>query len=285
MTYPYKLVSRELKPENTEIKIGSRSIGGSCFQVIAGPCAVESREQILETAWAVKEAGAALLRGGAFKPRSSPYSFQGLGEEGLKYLAEARERTGLPVVTEVMDGRDVERVAYYADLIQIGARNMQNTFLLKEVSRLAKPILLKRGQAATLEEWLMAAEYVVNGGNDRVIFCERGIRTFEQFTRNTLDLSAIPALKMLSHLPVFADPSHGTGKWEMVAPMAKAALSAGADGLMIEVHPCPAKALSDGRQSLTFKNFGLLMAELRKICRVLGREMISPHSTASANND
>ncbi|NLI91735.1 MAG: 3-deoxy-7-phosphoheptulonate synthase [Peptococcaceae bacterium] len=270
---PYKYASKEFQPENTNIEIMDRVIGTSRFHVIAGPCAVESREQILESAWAVKEAGAAFLRGGAFKPRSSPYSFQGLGEEGLKYLAEAKEQTGLPVVTEVMDVRDVELVAYYADVIQIGARNMQNSFLLKEVSQLNKPVVLKRGQSATLEEWLMAAEYVLHGGNSKVILCERGIRTFENFTRNTLDLSAIPGVKMLSHLPAFVDPSHGTGRWELVAPMAKAALAAGADGLLIEVHPHPDQALSDGRQSLTYKNFEILMSELRNMCKVLGREM------------
>jgi 3-deoxy-7-phosphoheptulonate synthase len=231
------------------------------------------QEQLLETAWAVKEAGAAFLRGGAFKPRTSPYSFQGLGEEGLKYLAQAREETGLPVATEVMDGRDLELVVYYADIIQIGARNMQNYYLLKEAAKVNKPIILKRGQSATFYEWLMAAEYIVHGGNNQVIMCERGIRTFEQYTRNTLDLSVIPALKDISHLPAFVDPSHGTGRWELVAPMAKAALAAGADGLLIEVHPCPARAASDGKQSLTFKNFSRLMKEIRDMARFLGREM------------
>jgi len=270
---PFKLVSREFKPRDTEIEIADKRIGGRQFQVIAGPCAVESREQLLETAWAVKEAGAAFLRGGAFKPRTSPYSFQGLGEEGLKYLAQAREETGLPVATEVMDGRDLELVVYYADIIQIGARNMQNYYLLKEAAKVNKPIILKRGQSATLNEWLMAAEYIVHGGNNQVIMCERGIRTFEQYTRNTLDLSVIPALKDISHLPAFVDPSHGTGRWELVAPMAKAALAAGADGLLIEVHPCPARAASDGKQSLTFKNFSRLMKEIRDMARFLGREM------------
>lgn len=271
---PYKLVSREFKQSHTIIQIGSNTIGSTQFHVIAGPCAVESREQLLEIAWAVKEEGASFLRGGAFKPRSSPYSFQGLGEEGLKLLAEAREKTGLPFVTEVMDVRDVELVAYYADIIQIGARNMQNFFLLKEVSKLDIPIVLKRGQASTIEEWLMAAEYLLYGGNSNVIMCERGIRTFENYTRNTLDLSAVPALKTISHLPVFIDPSHGTGRWEMVAPMAKAALAAGADGLIIEVHPCPSKACSDGKQSLTLKNFSLLMSELKKIAIALERTII-----------
>ncbi|HHV63711.1 MAG TPA: 3-deoxy-7-phosphoheptulonate synthase [Peptococcaceae bacterium] len=270
---PYKLVSREYKPEDTLISVGKSIIGSPQFHVIAGPCAVESRAQLLETAWAVKEAGATFLRGGAFKPRSSPYSFQGLGEEGLKLLAEAREETGLPVVTEVMDVRDVELVASYVDIIQIGARNMQNYFLLKEVSRLEKPIILKRGQSATLEEWLLAAEYVLDGGNWQVILCERGIRTFEKYTRNTLDLNAVPALKNISHLPVFVDPSHGTGRWELVTPMAKAALAAGADGIIVEVHPCPVKAFSDGEQSLTIKKFGKMMTELKKMAKVLDRVM------------
>lgn len=271
LTSPYKLVSREFRPENTLIKVRDRIIGSPQFHVMAGPCAVESREQLLETAWAVKEAGATFLRGGAFKPRSSPYSFQGLGEEGLKILAEAGELTGLPIVTEVMDVRDVELVAYYTDIIQIGARNMQNYFLLKEASKLDKPVLLKRGQAATIEEWLMASEYFFYGGNSQVIMCERGIRTFEKYTRNTLDLSAVPILKNISHLPIFVDPSHGTGKWELVTPMAKAALAAGADGVLIEVHPRPAKAASDGDQSLTIKKFCLLMTELRKMADALDR--------------
>lgn len=271
--HSFPLVSRETREENTVIQVGDKTIGGRQFQVIAGPCAVESREQLLETAWAVKEAGATILRGGAFKPRTSPYSFQGLGEDGLKILAEAREKTGLPVITEVMDVRDMELVALYADIIQIGARNMQNYFLLKEASLYGKPIMLKRGQAATLEEWLMAAEYFLHGGNNQVIFCERGIRTFENYTRNTLDLSAVPALKELSHLPVFVDPSHGTGRWELVDGMAKAALAAGADGLMIEVHPDPDKALSDGEQSLTIPRFASLMDELRKIAAAVDREI------------
>lgn len=270
---PYKLVSREFKPDNTSITIKDRIIGNSHFHVIAGPCAVESREQLLETALAVKEEGATFLRGGAFKPRSSPYSFQGLGEQGLKFLAEAREITGLPVVTEVLDVRDVELVAYYADIIQIGARNMQNFFLLKEASRLRKPIVLKRGQAASLEEWLMAAEYCLYDNNENIIMCERGIRTFEKYTRNTLDISAVPALKNISHLPVLVDPSHGTGRWELVAPMAKAALAAGADGLIVEVHPCPAKAFSDGEQSLTIKKFSKMMAELRRIAPALDKQI------------
>jgi len=255
------------------LQIKDRLIGGRQIQVIAGPCAVESKEQLFQTAWAVKESGAAFLRGGAFKPRTSPYSFQGLGEKALQYLAEAGKETGLPVVTEVMDARDVELVASYADILQIGARNMQNYSLLKEAAAAGKPILLKRGQAAMLEEWLMAAEYFLHGGNDQVILCERGIRTFEPYTRYTLDLSAVPALKTLSRLPVFVDPSHGTGRAELVGPMAKAALAAGADGLILEVHPCPAQAASDGRQSLTLEEFAVLMEELRKLVAALNRQL------------
>lgn len=270
---PYQLVSRESKQGNTIIQVNKNIIGSAQFHVIAGPCAVESRELLLETALAVKENGGTFLRGGAFKPRTSPYSFQGLGEQGLKLLAETREKTGLPIVTEVMDVRDIELVAYYADIIQIGARNMQNYFLLKEISKTDKPILLKRGQAATLEEWLMAAEYILSGGNAQVIMCERGIRTFENYTRNTLDLSSVPAIKNTSHLPIFVDPSHGTGRWEMVAPMAKAALAAGADGIIVEIHPCPSKACSDGKQSLTLTNFRSMMTELKSIAHVLNRQI------------
>ncbi|MDR3288362.1 MAG: 3-deoxy-7-phosphoheptulonate synthase [Peptococcaceae bacterium] len=270
---PYKLVSREFHPEDSVITVGGQRIGGPEIQVMAGPCAVESREQILETAAAVKEAGANFLRGGAFKPRTSPYSFQGLGEEGLRYLAEAREKTGLLVVTEVVDARDIELVASYADILQVGARNMQNFLLLKELSMLDKPVLLKRGLSATLEEWMMAAEYIMAGGNYQVIFCERGIRTFETYTRNTLDLTMVPALQLLSHLPVIVDPSHGTGKWQLVPPMAQAALAAGADGLIVEVHPCPEKAVSDGKQSLNLENFREMMKRLEKIARVLGRSL------------
>ncbi|GAB4265537.1 3-deoxy-7-phosphoheptulonate synthase [Thermincola ferriacetica] len=271
--HPYKLVSREFKPEYSRIKIGDLEIGGRQIHVMAGPCAVESREQIMTTAKAVKEAGATILRGGAFKPRTSPYSFQGLEEEGLKMLAEAREETGLLVVTEVVDPRTVELVCKYADILQIGARNMQNFFLLKEVSTIKKPVILKRGPSATIEEWLMAAEYIMSGGNYDVILCERGIRTFEEHTRNTLDLSAVPVAKNLSHLPVIVDPSHGTGKWMYVQPMARAAIAAGADGLMIEVHPNPAEALSDGPQSLTPENFAQLMNEVRGIAEAMGRTL------------
>lgn len=271
---PYKLVSREFHPANTVIKIGDHEIGGSKIHVMAGPCSVESRSQILETAHAVKEAGATFLRGGAFKPRTSPYAFQGLEEQGLKLLAEAREETGLAVITEVVDVRDVELVADYADILQIGARNMQNFNLLKEVAKANKPILLKRGPSATLEEWMLAAEYVLDGGNSQVMFCERGIRTFETYTRNTLDLSMVPALHALSHLPVIIDPSHGTGRWELVAPMAKAAIAAGADGLIVEVHPQPEKALSDGKQSLTLTNFQKMMTELDHIAKALERPLL-----------
>lgn len=259
---PYKLASKEFKKENTIIKVGNTEIGGDILNIMAGPCAVEDKEQYIETAHLLKKAGADILRGGAFKPRSSPYSFQGLGEEGLKIMAEAREQTGLPIVTEIVDPKDVELVSSYADILQIGARNMQNFILLKEVGKIKKPILLKRGLSATIEEWLMAAEYIMSEGNFEVILCERGIRTYETSTRNTLDLSAVPLIKKLSHLPVVVDPSHGTGKRDLVAPMAKAAVAAGTDGLMIEVHIDPARALSDGPQSLTPEQFDELVKEL-----------------------
>ena len=259
---PYKLASREFRPANTIIKVRDVEIGGDKLIVMAGPCAVEERKQFIDTAHLLKAAGASILRGGAFKPRSSPYSFQGLGEEGLKIMAEAREETGLPIVTEMVDPKDVELVAHYADILQIGARNMQNFILLKEVGKVNKPILLKRGLSATIEEWLMAAEYIMSAGNFEVILCERGIRTYETSTRNTLDLSAVPLIKRLSHLPIIVDPSHGTGKRDLVAPMAKASVAAGADGLMIEVHIDPAIALSDGPQSLTPEQFDSLVKEL-----------------------
>ncbi len=268
---PFKLASREFQQEDTVIRVGKHALGGNEIHLIAGPCAVESREQLLETAFAVKEAGATFLRGGAFKPRTSPYSFQGLEEDGLEILAEAREKTGLAVVTEVMDPRQVPLVADYADVLQIGARNMQNFFLLKEVAKVNKPILLKRGPSATIEEWLMAAEYIMLGGNYQVILCERGIRTFETFTRNTLDLNAVPVVKHLSHLPVLVDPSHGTGKWWLVRPMAQAAIAAGADGIMVEVHPSPSEALSDGEQSLTPENFRALVAGIKDVASAVGR--------------
>ncbi len=270
---PYKLASREFRAESTIINIRGNRIGGRKIQVIAGPCAVENKTILMNIAEKVKEAGATFIRGGAFKPRTSPYSFQGLGEEGLKYLAAVRKKTGLPVVTELMDPRDMKVISKYADIIQIGARNMQNFRLLLEVGTSGKPILLKRGLSATIKEWLMAAEYVMSKGNQNVILCERGIRTFETATRNTLDLSAVPVLKKLTHLPVVVDPSHGVGKWDLVAPMAKAAVAAGADGLVIEVHTNPAEALSDGEQSLRPDDFMKLMRELKPIAAAVGREI------------
>jgi len=270
---PYKLASREFRHEDTLIEVGGRVIGGRKIHVIAGPCAVENRTQMITVAERVKEAGATFIRGGAYKPRTSPYSFQGLGEEGLKYLVEAREKTGLPVVTEIMDPRDMDVIVKYADVIQIGARNMQNFRLLLEVGSVKKPVLLKRGLSATIKEWLMSAEYIMSQGNHQVILCERGIRTFETATRNTLDLSAVPLLKQLTHLPVVVDPSHGVGKWDLVAPMAKAAIAAGADGLLIEVHPNPEEAMSDGEQSLKPDSFAQLMKELRPVAEAVGREI------------
>jgi len=266
---PFKLASREFQEETTIIKLRETAVGNGSMQIIAGPCAVESREKFLEAACLVKEAGATMLRGGAFKPRTSPYSFQGLEKEGLEILAEAQKITGLPVVTEIMDTRMVEMVAEYADILQVGARNMQNFFLLRELGRIDKPVLLKRGLSATVEEWIMAAEYIMSSGNNKVIMCERGIRTFEKYTRNTLDLSAVPLIKQLTHLPVIVDPSHGTGKWELVEPMALAAVGAGCDGLMIEVHQNPSEALSDGPQSLTPDNFRKLVVKINKIGKAL----------------
>ncbi|OGC10932.1 3-deoxy-7-phosphoheptulonate synthase [candidate division WOR-1 bacterium RIFOXYA12_FULL_52_29] len=272
---PYKLVSREFKAEDTIIRIGDKlKIGaGEKIAIMAGPCSVEGKEEIMEVAEAVKRGGAAILRGGAFKPRTSPYSFQGMGEEGLKLLAEARKKTGLPIVTEALDTRDVELVARYADIVQIGARNMQNFSLLKEVGKAGKPVLLKRGAGSTIEELLMSAEYVMSEGNREVMLCERGIRTLETYTRNTLDLAAVPVIKKLSHLPVIVDPSHGTGKRDLVGPMAKAAIAAGADGLIIEVHPHPNEALSDGPQSLTPEMFNSLMPELKAVASAVGRRV------------
>jgi len=266
-------VNRKSKADPTIVDAGGIRIGSSEIVIIAGPCSVETREQLMETAVAVKSAGGVILRGGAFKPRSSPYNFQGLGEEGLKFLEEARAKTGLPVVTEVMDTRLVELVAGYTDILQIGSRNMQNYPLLKEVGRLRKPVLLKRGMMATIEEFLLAAEYILSQGNEQVILCERGIRTFETSTRNTLDLSAVPMLKHLSHLPVIVDPSHGTGHRWMVPAMAKAAVAAGADGLIIEVHYKPEEALCDGHQSLSPDEFTRLMTDLRKIAQAVGRDI------------
>lgn len=270
---PYKLAGREFKSEKSKVPIGNFTIGGDELVVIAGPCAVESREQILESAQLVKQAGAHLLRGGAYKPRTSPYAFQGLEEDGLKLLAEARAKTGLGIVTEVVNPRDVELVAGYVDMLQIGARNMQNFSLLKEAGQTQTPVLLKRGIAATIQEWLMAAEYVISAGNHNVVLCERGIRTFETATRNTLDLNAVPVVRELSHLPIIVDPSHGTGKWQYVIPMAKAGVAAGADGLIIEMHPRPDQAMSDGPQSLRPDKFEQLMREIAPVALAVGRRM------------
>lgn len=272
----YKLASREFHPASTVVDIRGIKIGDGTPVVMAGPCAVESREQLLETAEIIKEGGAQFIRGGAYKPRTSPYAFQGLEEEGLKYLAEAREKTELAVVTEVTVVEAVDTVAAYADLLQVGARNMQNFGLLRAVGRAGKPVMLKRGLAATIDEWLNAAEYIMNEGNPNVILCERGIRTYETYTRNTFDVSAIPAIKHLSHLPIIADPSHGTGKWRMIKPVSLASIAAGADGLIIEVHPNPARALSDGPQSLTPENYRNLMASVQKLSRFMKDEQIEP---------
>ena len=268
--------SRNTKPEGTIVNIEGVRVGGSEVVIIAGPCAVESREQLFETARSVKSSGAKILRGGAFKPRSSPYNFQGLGEEGLKLLGQVRKETGLPVVTEVMDTRQVELVVSYADMIQIGSRNMHNYPLLKEAGKCRKPVLLKRGMMATIDEFLLAAEYILDQGNEQVILCERGIRTFETSTRNTLDLSAVPMLKRLSHLPVIVDPSHGTGLRWMVPAMAKAAVAAGADGLIMEVHYKPEEAICDGHQSLDLNDFIKLMTDLKKIAEAVDREISLP---------
>jgi 3-deoxy-7-phosphoheptulonate synthase len=270
---PFKLASQEFHKEKSLVAVGRVVFGGPQIVVIAGPCAVENEEQMLRTALAVKQAGAAILRGGAFKPRTSPYAFQGLEEEGLKILQRASQAASIPFVTEVVNPRDVELVAQYADMLQIGARNMQNFTLLKEVGRTKKPVLLKRGLAATIEEWLMAAEYILSEGNFEVVLCERGIRTYETATRNTLDLSAIPLIHRLSHLPVIADPSHGTGKRHLVLPLSRAAIAAGADGVAIEVHPAPETALSDGPQSLNFAAFADLMTQIRPIVLAMGRQM------------
>jgi 3-deoxy-7-phosphoheptulonate synthase len=270
---PFKLASREFHPENTIVRVNDLAIGGNEVVVIAGPCAVESEEQVLATAREVKAAGANILRGGAFKPSTSPYHFRGLGIQGLKMLAKAREETGMPVITEVMAPGDVELVTGYADILQIGARNMQNFILLDEVGKIRKPVMLKRGPSATIQEWLLAAEYILAQDNEQLILCERGIRTFETATRNTMDVSAIPVIKKLSHLPIIADPSHGTGKWYLVPPMALAAVAAGADGLMIEVHPNPDLALKDGPQSLTFENFRQLMSRLGPLAQAIGRRL------------
>jgi len=268
---PYKLASREFKKTDSIIDVSGILVGGKKVVLIAGPCSVESEKQLFATAKAVKDAGADMLRGGAFKPRTSPYAFQGLGEDGLKILAAAREKFGLPIVTEVLDTRHVELVNKYADCFQIGARNMQNFELLKEVGKTNKPVLLKRGLMSTINEWLMSAEYILSNGNMNVILCERGIRTFETATRNTLDISAVPLVKTLTHLPVVVDPSHGTGKKNIIAPMSKAAVAAGADGILIEVHPKPEEALSDGDQSLLPFEYQNLVVSLRKVARAIDR--------------
>jgi 3-deoxy-7-phosphoheptulonate synthase len=270
---PFKLASREVRPEPSEVRVNGISIGGKAIVVMAGPCSVESEAQVQEVADAVKAGGAKILRGGAFKPRTSPYAFQGLKEQGLKYLADARKRTGLPVVTEVLETESVELVAQYTDIMQIGARNIQNFTLLRRVGEMGKPVLLKRGMATTIQEFLLSAEYILAAGNPNVILCERGIRTFETTTRFTLDLNAVPVLKKLSHLPVVVDPSHGTGHWDLVAPMAKGAVACGADGLIIEVHPKPEEALSDGPQSLKPSKFAQLMRELRPVAEAVGRSL------------
>jgi 3-deoxy-7-phosphoheptulonate synthase len=275
ITQPYKLASRQFHPENTLLDLDGFTVGGDEIVVIAGPCSVESRAQILETAIAVKEAGAAALRGGAFKPRTSPYSFQGLGEDGLEFLAEARERTGLPIVAEIMSQVQLDLMTRYVDVLQVGARNMQNFNLLRALGEARTCVLLKRGLSATIEELLMSAEYILAGGNRRVMLCERGIRTFENATRNTTDINAVPALKHLTHLPVFLDPSHSTGHADYVAAIARAAVAAGADGLMVEVHPDPAHAVSDGKQSLKPEKFAQMVREAGQIAQIMGRRLAS----------
>lgn len=269
---PYKVVGREFHPERSVIKVRDVKIGGDEIVVMAGPCCVESEEQCRQTARLVRAAGARILRGGAFKPSTSPYSFHGLGEDGLKILDAARAETGMPIITEVLDLRDLDMVAKYADILQIGTRNMSNFSLLKEIGNMRQPVMLKRGMSSTIEEWLQAAEYIATRGNYEIILCERGIRTFETLTRNTFDINAIPAVKQLSHLPVVADPSHGTGRWGLVSPVAKASIAAGADGVMVEVHPEPEKALKDGPQSLKPDTFAQFMKELRPIITAIGRK-------------
>lgn len=270
---PYKLASREFHPEDSVIDINGVCFGGNKIQVIAGPCAVENREILLQIANEIKNENVSFIRGGAFKPRTSPYSFQGLGLEGLKLLAEAREKTGLLVVTELMDPRDIEMVYEYTDVVQIGARNMQNFRLLTEIGGYQKPVILKRGLSATIKEFLMSAEYIMAKGNHNVILCERGIRTFETATRNTLDLSAVPVLKQMTHLPVIVDPSHGVGRWDLVTPMARAGVAAGADGILVEIHPNPELAMSDGEQSLKLPVFKEMMRQIRAIAQAMGREI------------
>ncbi|HKW78370.1 MAG TPA: 3-deoxy-7-phosphoheptulonate synthase [Candidatus Limnocylindria bacterium] len=278
---PFKLASREVQPADSVVRVGGVAIGGSEVAVMAGPCSVESLDQTVATARAVREAGAAVLRGGAYKPSTSPYHFRGLGERGLEILAQAKRESGLPVVTEVLAPSDVERVARVADCLQIGARNMQNFVLLDAVGETQSPVLLKRGLAATIEELLLAADYILARGNRNVMLCERGIRTYERYTRNTFDINAIPLLKRLTHLPVVADPSHGTGKWYLVAPVALAAIAAGADALLVEVHPSPDHALKDGFQSLTFENFAALMRAAPAVAGAVGRTLLLPQPAAS----
>ncbi len=280
----YKLVSREFHPMDSIVPVRDLEVGGNEVVVIAGPCSVENEQQILETAHGVKAAGASMLRGGAYKPRTSPYEFRGLGEIGLKLLAKAREETGLPIVTEVLSLHDVDLVAEYADVLQIGARNVQNFLLLEAVGKTDKPVLLKRGMSTQIEEWLLAAEYVMAQGNQNVILCERGIRTFETITRNTLDLAAVPVVKRLSHLPIIIDPSHGTGKWYLVPSMMLAAVAAGADGLILEVHPNPDHAMSDGGQSLNLENFAATMPKVARVAEAIGRSARTPEMVGSASN-
>ncbi len=272
VTESYKLANKKFHPEQTVVRVGNASIGGDEFTIMSGPCAVESAEQVLQTAKAIKKSGAQILRGGAYKPRTSPYSFQGLEEDGLRLMKEAREATGLSVVCEVTSLAAIETAVKYVDMLQIGARNMQNFYLLKEAGKTGLPVLLKRGLSATIDEWLNAAEYIMSEGNPNVVLCERGIRTFETATRNTLDISAVPVIRAKSHLPIIVDPSHATGVRDYVAPLAKCAVSAGADGLMIETHPCPEKALSDGPQSLTFPQFDALCNELRPFIALSGKK-------------
>ncbi|RLC58993.1 MAG: 3-deoxy-7-phosphoheptulonate synthase [Chloroflexi bacterium] len=276
---PFKLASREVNPFDTVVRVGDISIGDGNVVIMGGPCSVDTEENVMTIARAVRDAGGHILRGGAFKPRSSPYAFRGHGEKGLKMLAAARDETGLPIITEVMDARDVELVAKYADILQVGARNMQNFTLLDEVGKVARPVMLKRGLSGTIEEWLLAAEYILSHGNRDVILCERGIRTYETATRNTFDVSAIPLVKRLSHLPIIGDPSHATGAWDLVEPVGLAAIAAGADGLMVEVHPEPDHALSDGAQSLRPENFAKLVEKAGIIARALGRDLAPTGAT------
>ena len=281
VSQPFKLVGREFHPENTRFNVSGVEIGPDTFTVMAGPCSVESEDQTVRIAKAVKAGGGDMLRGGAYKPRTSPYSFQGLGEDGLKILATAREETGLPVITEVMDARTLDTVCKYADMLQIGTRNMQNYDLLKEIGKAGKPVMLKRGYASTIDEWLLAAEYIMDAGTKEVLLCERGLRGFDKYTRNTLDLNAVPVVQKLTHLPILVDPSHGTGYTYLVAPMARAALAAGANAMMVEVHDKPEEALSDGQQALLPTQFAELMQQLRAIAPVLGKKMAGVKSAAA----